>query len=98
MKRDAALQILRDHKPELAARYGVARLGLFGSVAKDQATEGSDVDAVVEMRKPDLFFLAHIKAVLEEALPGRGRALQRSDECIPQAADRRGGDRCLTAA
>jgi hypothetical protein len=67
MKRDAALQILRDHKPELAARYGVARLGLFGSVAKDQATEGSDVDAVVEMRKPDLFFLAHIKAVLEEA-------------------------------
>ncbi len=68
MRRDEALRVLRDHKPELAARYGVTRLGLFGSVAKDKAREGSDVDVVVEMSKPDLFFLVHIKAVLEEAL------------------------------
>jgi predicted nucleotidyltransferase len=68
MRRDEALQVLRDHKQELAAEYGVTRLALFGSVAKDQATEGSDVDVVVEMRNPDLFFLVHIKAVLEEAL------------------------------
>jgi len=68
MRRDEALGVLRDHKRELAAQYGVTRLGLFGSVAKDAAREGSDVDVVVEMRKPDLFFLVHIKAVLEEAL------------------------------
>jgi len=68
MRKDAALRVLREHKQDLAARYGVTRLGLFGSVAKDQAAEGSDVDVVVEMRKPDLFFLVHIKAALEEAL------------------------------
>jgi predicted nucleotidyltransferase len=68
MKRDQALRVLRDHKPELAAQYGVTRLALFGSVAKDRATKGSDVDVVVEMRKPDLFFLVHIKEALEEAL------------------------------
>jgi hypothetical protein len=63
MRRDEALRILRDHKREPATRYGVTRLGLFGSVAKDQAREGSDVDVVVEMRRPDLFFMAPIKAV-----------------------------------
>jgi len=39
MKRNEALRVLRDHKPELAAQYGVTRLALFGSMAKYQATE-----------------------------------------------------------
>jgi predicted nucleotidyltransferase len=68
MTRDQVLQILRERKPELAAQYGMTRLALFGSVAQDRATETSDVDVVVEMRKPDLFYLVHIKALLEEVL------------------------------
>ena len=54
MKRDAALKVLREHKQELEERYGVTRLGIFGSVARDKAADGSDVDVVVEMA-PDLF-------------------------------------------
>jgi predicted nucleotidyltransferase len=68
MTRDQVLQVLREHKPELAAQYGVTRLALFGSVAQDRATETSDVDIVLEMRRPDLFYLVHIKALLEEVL------------------------------
>jgi hypothetical protein len=65
MRRAEALEILREHKQELAERYGVTRIGIFGSVARDEATEESDMDVVVEMAKPDLFFMVHIKEMLE---------------------------------
>ena len=68
MRRVEALKILRQHKQELAEKYGVRRLGIFGSVARDEATAESDMDVVVEMTKPDLFFMVHIKEKLESVL------------------------------
>jgi predicted nucleotidyltransferase len=68
MRRVEALEILRQHKQELAEKYGVRRLGIFGSVARDEATAESDMDVVVEMTKPDLFFMVHIKEKLESVL------------------------------
>ena len=53
MRRDAALKVLREHKQGLEERYGITRLGIFGSVARDEAAGRSDVDVVVEMA-PDL--------------------------------------------
>jgi hypothetical protein len=66
--RDEVLEVLRHHKDELAERYGVTALGLFGSVARNQAESASDVDVVVCMDKPNLFKLVHIKEMLEERL------------------------------
>jgi uncharacterized protein len=68
MKQAEALEILRKHKQELAEKFGVTRLGIFGSVARDEATEESDMDVVVEMTKPDLFFMVHIKEKLESVM------------------------------
>ena len=48
MNRDQALETLRAHKQTLAERFGVTGLALFGSFARDQATESSDVDVLVE--------------------------------------------------
>ncbi|MGE0128913.1 MAG: nucleotidyltransferase family protein [Blastocatellales bacterium] len=59
---------MRQHKAEFAARYGVTGLGVFGSVARDDAREESDVDVVITMREPHLFSMVHIKDTLEEAL------------------------------
>ena len=67
-RRDEVLAVLRQHKAEFAARYGVTGLGVFGSVARDEAREESDVDVVITMRQPKLFFMVHIKDALEEAL------------------------------
>jgi hypothetical protein len=39
-------------KPELARRYGVIRLALFGSMARDEARPDSDVDVVVACAGP----------------------------------------------
>lgn len=65
MKREEAIGILRQYKQELADKYGVTRIGIFGSVARDEASEKSDVDVVLEMTKPDLFFMVHVKNLLE---------------------------------
>ena len=47
MNRQQALDLLARSKPELARRFGVTRLALFGSTVRDQARAGSDVDVLV---------------------------------------------------
>jgi len=42
------VEILRRARPELAREFGVRRLALFGSYARDTATEQSDVDVLVD--------------------------------------------------
>ena len=46
------LLTLRKHKPELQRKYPVARLGVFGSYARGEATEKSDIDIAVEITGP----------------------------------------------
>ncbi len=52
MKRDEVLKILRAHKGILAERFGVAELAIFGSFARDEAGEDSDVDILVRFEGP----------------------------------------------
>ena len=52
MDKDQVLSILRAHKPALVARFGVADIALFGSFARDQATDDSDVDILVRFDGP----------------------------------------------
>lgn len=47
MDRKEVLDTLRRNKPVLEERFGVTGLALFGSFARDQATEESDVDIIV---------------------------------------------------
>ena len=52
MTRDEVLNLLRTHKATLAQRFGVSGLALFGSFARDRATDDSDVDILVRFDKP----------------------------------------------
>ena len=47
MDRDELLATLREHRDALAERFGVTGLALFGSYARDQATDASDIDILV---------------------------------------------------
>jgi len=49
MNRDVALAALRAHEPELK-RLGVEHMFLFGSTARDEARETSDVDLFFDHR------------------------------------------------
>lgn len=52
MTRQQVLDTLRLLKPDLIERFGVTRLALFGSSARDEAGENSDVDIVVAFDEP----------------------------------------------
>ena len=68
LHRAEVLRILGLHRDELADQYGVTRLGIFGSVARDEAVEASDVDIVVETQVPDLLRMVNLKEDLEKML------------------------------
>lgn len=63
--RDLALGALKKYKNDFEKQYGVTKIGIFGSVARDEAKADSDVDIVVEMKQPDLFYMVHMKEILE---------------------------------
>ena len=52
MKRSRAIELLQQCKETLAARFGVTRLALFGSTARDGARENSDIDILVAFDGP----------------------------------------------
>jgi len=45
------LTLLRQHEPELKRRFGVARIGIFGSFARGEERPDSDVDILVVFQK-----------------------------------------------
>jgi predicted nucleotidyltransferase len=83
LDRDEALRLLTGCKREMQTRYGITAIGLFGSFARNQATEDSDVDIVVQLSEPDLFTLVHIKDELEDALHRRVDILQYREKMNP---------------
>lgn len=62
------IRILRNYKKEFADQYNIMTIGIFGSVARDDLEDESDVDIVVSISEPDFFILAGIKDDLEERL------------------------------
>lgn len=60
------ITILRKYLSAKADAYGITKIGIFGSVARNEQTENSDVDVCVEMKRPDLFTMVHIKEELQE--------------------------------
>ena len=69
MTKNEILTFLRDKKEFLAQNYGVTSIGLFGSYARDEARENSDIDIAVEMKKENKFMnFFNLKYYLEDNL------------------------------
>ncbi|MCW7754495.1 nucleotidyltransferase family protein [Desulfobotulus sp. H1] len=52
MEKDHILALLVRSKPVLEERFGVTRLALFGSVARNESSATSDVDVMVSFDGP----------------------------------------------
>ena len=59
------ITILRDYMTKNASKYSITRMGIFGSVARGEQTEDSDVDVYLETSQPNMFALVHIKEDLQ---------------------------------
>ena len=69
MRREKAIEILKADRRELRERFGVKSLRLFGSVARDEASEQSDVDVLVDFEKtPSLFGFLRLQGYLQDLL------------------------------
>lgn len=55
MSRDEVIHLLAAHRQEVADLFGVQSLALFGSVARNEAGSGSDVDVLAEFPSPPTF-------------------------------------------
>ena len=54
MTREEITDFLADHKNEMNRRFGVERIGLFGSYARGEAGEESDIDIAVLLRNKNI--------------------------------------------
>ena len=62
------LRFLAHSKLELERRFGVRRIGLYGSYASETQQADSDVDPVVELKEPRFDDLAGLHIFVEQAL------------------------------
>lgn len=60
------IDILRLYKQEASAKYGIKKLGIFGSVARGEQTSSSDLDIFVDIQTPNPYILGDIHDDLEE--------------------------------
>ncbi len=62
------LKKIKKEYPYLASEFGVKRIGLFGSVARQSEHADSDIDLIVEFNKPIglrfIFFVEYIEKLL----------------------------------
>ena len=68
MKQDDVLQTLARFQQDTQDEFGIVRIGILGSAARDQMSDESDIDVVVELAEPDLLTLVGIKQELEGLL------------------------------
>ncbi|MFA5879626.1 MAG: nucleotidyltransferase family protein [Candidatus Margulisiibacteriota bacterium] len=67
-KKEALIEKLMGLKSDLKQKYFVAKIGVFGSFARDEATVDSDIDLLVQFSKPVGFEFCALKLFLEEQM------------------------------
>ena len=59
---------LADFKANFSSKYGIKKLGIFGSTARKENHEGSDLDIIVEVEKPSLSLMYDLRETLKAFL------------------------------
>lgn len=59
------IEQLKRYKQKNAEKLGIRRIGIFGSIARGEQNENSDLDVFVDISNPDYFVLCNIHEELE---------------------------------
>ena len=65
LRQQDILNYLTQHKKEFQEKYNIEKIGLFGSYAREEAHEDSDIDIVINLKKTTLSALVGIKEDIE---------------------------------
>ncbi len=90
---DEIRRVLREHAPVVAERYGVQVVGIFGSYARGEQHESSDLDLLVEYLQPisllDLvgaeLYLSDVLGVKVDLVPRRAVRKELRDHIFREA-------------
>jgi len=82
MTRSDILGYLQDHYALFNEKYEVEEIGLFGSYARNEAQEDSDIDIFVKM-KPKLLNMVAIKQLIEKDLHKKVDIVRLRDKMNP---------------
>ena len=74
------IALLRLEKEQLAEQFGVVNIGLFGSFARGQATNDSDIDFIVELKEPRFDWLAGLQIYLEQKFNRRIEIVRKGNK------------------
>lgn len=66
MGKDECIKLLKKYMNILKDKYGITSLSLFGSTARGEQKEGSDIDLFVDTKTPNPFLLMDAKEFLEK--------------------------------
>ncbi len=77
------IRVIKDNLPTIQKEFGVTGLYLFGSVARGDNRENSDVDILVDM-PPKIFMMVALKDFLEKILNSSVDLLRRHSHFSPQ--------------
>ena len=66
LSQNEILSSLNTYKNKYKNKYGIEKIGIFGSYAKNTATEKSDIDVFIKLKYSNLFLLSRIRIELEE--------------------------------
>lgn len=83
MTRNDMLAILRQFKRDCAEKYGILEIGVFGSMARGETGEDSDVDICIKTQTPNPFTLVHIKEDIEGLIGRRVDLVRVRDKMNP---------------
>ena len=72
MSREECIDVLKSCSDTLKSDYGITSLLLFGSTARDEQKENSDVDVFLETLTPNPFLLMEAKEFLEKSTGRHG--------------------------
>ena len=68
MTKKEILKLFKQYKTKNSKQYNIERLGIFGSLARDEKHDKSDIDICIKTSSPNPFNLVHIKEDLEKIL------------------------------
>lgn len=68
INKEHIIALLKKYKKDQSKRFGITKMGIFGSVARGSVNESSDIDIVVELNKRNLLNRISLKMSLENFL------------------------------
>jgi len=87
MSKEQIIQKINSKLPELKDRYHIKKIGIFGSVAREEDKEKSDIDILVELYSPiGLFDFVRLENILTNIL-GKKVDLVSNKALKPQIKD-----------